>query len=194
MRSCKQRYNACVFLCRLDHAHVSCHIPNEAHEGNTSPATAAMQQPHASVHSALSAKATMLFAWYNQFQEHLFGRGKITELKKDLLAKPHSALDPAQRGNTVTAEAAHPSAKDATSATPALHWREYEQQDSAQSMQQSTMNRAQQADLWPQYQLQGYPWPCMQIARRSALRWHVKWHGFVWPQKKELLVNLDYHY
>ena len=38
--------------------------------------------------------------------------------------------------------------------------------------------------------LQGCPWPCMSLTRRSALRWHVGWHGLTWPAVPPTSVEL----
>ena len=39
----------------------------------------------------------------------------------------------------------------------------------------------------------GCPWPCMNVTRRSALRWQIDWHGLDWPirQEAELELHLD---
>jgi len=52
-------------------------------------------------------------------------------------------------------------------------------------------------DSLPEHaQLIGCPWPCMNVARRSALRWQIDWHGLVWPlrQQAALELQLDSYY
>ena len=39
--------------------------------------------------------------------------------------------------------------------------------------------------------VQGCPWPCMALTRRSALRWHVTWHGFTWPDVPQASLELQ---
>jgi hypothetical protein len=38
---------------------------------------------------------------------------------------------------------------------------------------------------------QGCPWPCMNVTRRSALRWQIDWHGLDWPTKQEAKLELQ---
>ena len=65
----------------------------------------------------------------------------------------------------------------------------------------SLLHQAQQscitlADLLShQAKLLGLPWPVMCCTRRSALRWHVEWHGLQWSSKQDSLeLRLDQHY
>ena len=65
----------------------------------------------------------------------------------------------------------------------------------------SSLDQAQQsmhilADrISRQAKLQGLPWPMMCCTRRSALRWHVEWHGLQWPAKLDSLeLQLDRYY
>ena len=47
-------------------------------------------------------------------------------------------------------------------------------------------------DRLPQHAVvQGCPWPCMALTRRSALRWHVAWHGFTWPDVCQASLELQ---
>lgn len=59
--------------------------------------------------------------------------------------------------------------------------------------QQSCITLADQ--LAHQAKLQGLPWPVMSWTRRSALRWHVEWHGLQWSSSQDCLeLQLDQHY
>ena len=42
-----------------------------------------------------------------------------------------------------------------------------------------------------QVKLQGCPWPCMNVTRRSALRWQIDWHGLDWPARQEAKLELQ---
>lgn len=52
-------------------------------------------------------------------------------------------------------------------------------------------------DCLPKFvQRQGCPWPCMNVTRRSALRWKIDWHGLQWPPKQQAAqeVTWDEYY
>ena len=42
-----------------------------------------------------------------------------------------------------------------------------------------------------QVKLLGCPWPCMNVTRRSALRWQIDWHGLDWPARQEAKLELQ---
>ena len=45
--------------------------------------------------------------------------------------------------------------------------------------------------LSEQVKLLGCPWPCMNVTRRSALRWQIDWHGLDWPTRQEAKLELQ---
>lgn len=46
-------------------------------------------------------------------------------------------------------------------------------------------------DCLPKFvQRQGCPWPCMNVTRRSALRWKIDWHGLQWPPKQQAALEV----
>lgn len=60
--------------------------------------------------------------------------------------------------------------------------------------QQLRDNLSRQTEVVPTWvNKQGLPWPCIDVHRRSTLRFHAHWHGLRWPKTKELSLDLSHH-
>lgn len=142
----------------------------------------------------MSNRMTLLTEWFSQLQKHM----PNFALSKQCL-RNQGANATAQRShvNAAAATAAHVTADAIFPSSQALQQCKESQPESWHDTYGHglTSKAYQVLDQWPSAVKQmGCPWPCMQIDRRSAVRWHVRWHGFIWPIEKELSLNLDSHY
>lgn len=179
-------------LCRFSSASIPCYDSATAANSAVSP-DCITHQPCKSSESCTPSELTALWKWFNQLYEFV-PRFAVSSLDKEKLQVKvvKQTAGCAQQRHKDEAAIIHITAVK----LPSLHQHEADQQLRVQSACPRLTSPLQQPikQGLTALQQQGCPWPCMQITRRSALRWHVSWHGLLWPADKELPLNLDSHY
>ena len=179
-------------LSRYSSASISHQPPAVAKDDSIGSVVAVKQQPSESEESTIYTKSSVLTDWFRRTQE----RRPLLSLSSSQQEKP--LVNSEHEADTAPQTEAHASTACALAKSLSQNMRSQtsDQQDSAHTPLQNLPSRAHQSDDQQAYHVKrhGCPRPCMQIVRRSALRWQVHWHGFIWPHKQELAIDLDRHY
>ena len=179
-------------LCRYSSASISLQPPAVAKPDGICSVVPIKQQPSGPERITTFIKSSLPTNWFRKLQKLWPLFSLSSQQQEDPLVNSEHAADTAPQTE------AHTSTTCAVtkSLSHAMHSQTSEQQESAHKPLQNLRSTAYQAGNQQLYYAKrhGWPQPCMQIIRRSALRWQIHWHGFIWPHKKELAIDLDRHY
>ena len=156
-------------LCRYSSASISHCPPAVAQPDSICSAVAIKQQPSESERSTIFTKSSSPTSWFRKLQKLWPLFSLSSQQQKDPPVNSEHAADtaPQAKAHTSTACAL------AKSLSQTMHSQTSEQQDSAHTPLQNLPSRAYQSVDQQAYHVKqhGCPRPCMQIVRRSALRW-----------------------